>query len=96
MRKISNDLQKKVSLTLGVLFSLTLAALLFFYAARPIMDPDFWWHLKTGQAMVQEEGLLESDPFTFHDNSEYATRGVDFKHNCEICIGHSKAFSQSK
>ena len=38
---------------------------LFNYGIRPIHDPDFWWHLKTGEFMVQNGGLLQSDPFNF-------------------------------
>lgn len=38
---------------------------LFCYAIRPIVDPDLWWHLKTGEVMVQNGGLLHTDPFNF-------------------------------
>lgn len=37
----------------------------FIYATGPIADNDFWWHLKTGEIMVQNGGLLQSDPFNF-------------------------------
>lgn len=43
---------------------------LLFYAIRPIGSPDFWWHLKSGELMVQSGGLLQSDKFT------YSGRGV--------------------
>lgn len=47
---------------------------LFFYAIRPISDPDFWWHLKTGELMVQSGGLLQADPFTFTGDGEVSPR----------------------
>jgi len=30
-----------------------------------ISDPDFWWHLKTGQYIVQQHALPSPDPFNF-------------------------------
>jgi hypothetical protein len=45
------------------LFWITLASLLLLYASRPIQDPDFWWHLKSGDLMIQQRGLLRIDPF---------------------------------
>lgn len=38
---------------------------LFTYAGSPITDPDFWWHLKTGDVILQQGGLLNKDPFSF-------------------------------
>jgi len=47
------------------LFWLTLSSLLLLYVARPICDPDFWWHLKSGELMIQQRGLLRTDPFNY-------------------------------
>jgi hypothetical protein len=59
---------------LFVLF-LSLASLfLLAYAALPIFDPDFWWHLKTGELMSQRGWLLQSDPFTFVEDDLASTR----------------------
>ena len=30
-----------------------------------IHDPDFWWHLRTGQLILAHGGLLGTDPFTY-------------------------------
>jgi len=30
-----------------------------------IRDPDFWWHLRTGQLILQQHGLLATDPYTY-------------------------------
>ena len=32
---------------------------------RTIQDPDFWWHLRAGQLIIQHGGLLGNDPFTY-------------------------------
>ncbi|GAC1339669.1 MAG: hypothetical protein NVSMB29_07360 [Candidatus Dormibacteria bacterium] len=32
---------------------------------RAIRDPDFWWHLRTGQLILQKHGLLGTDPYTY-------------------------------
>jgi hypothetical protein len=34
-------------------------------AARNITDPDFWWHLRTGQYIVQTRSVPHVDPFSF-------------------------------
>ena len=38
--------------------------LIFTLAARQIVDPDFWWHLKTGQQLVQSWKIPHSDIFS--------------------------------
>lgn len=47
------------------LFWLTLISLFLLYVARPISDPDFWWHLKSGELMIQQSRLLKIDPFNY-------------------------------
>ena len=32
---------------------------------RPISDPDFWWHLRTGQLIAQNHIIPHQDPFSF-------------------------------
>jgi hypothetical protein len=47
---------------------LFLAAVLIILAlpvTRTIQDPDFWWHLRAGQLIIQHGGLLGNDPFTY-------------------------------
>ncbi|MGH9498327.1 MAG: hypothetical protein ACRD3L_04235 [Terriglobales bacterium] len=46
-------------------FVLVLAMGLFVMAARSVTDPDVWWHLRTGQLMVQNHQLFHSDPYSF-------------------------------
>ncbi len=31
----------------------------------PVRDPDFWWHLRTGQLILDRHALLGTDPFTY-------------------------------
>jgi hypothetical protein len=41
------------------------AALLMGWFSQEIADPDFWWHLKTGQYVLQEHSLPVPDPFAY-------------------------------
>ena len=31
----------------------------------PIRDPDFWWHLSTGQLVLDHHALVATDPYTY-------------------------------
>lgn len=46
-------------------FGVVFAVLFGLYAMRTIGDPDFWWHLKTGQFIVENRALPTADPFNF-------------------------------
>jgi hypothetical protein len=48
---------------LALLTVLAIAALA--YLLRPIMDPDFFWHLKTGAGIWEHRGLPKTDPFNY-------------------------------
>ena len=41
------------------------AALLLGWFSPEISDPDFWWHLKTGQYILQNRSLPVPDPFAY-------------------------------
>ncbi len=60
-----SDPGKRYYMVLYPLFWGTLAILLCFYITRPICDPDFWWHLKSGDLMIKKNGLLRTDPFNY-------------------------------
>jgi len=51
------------------LFPFALFTLLFATAIRPTIDPDMWWHLRTGEAILAD-GIPRQDlfSFTFPDN----------------------------
>lgn len=38
---------------------------LFAMAARNVVDPDVWWHLKTGQYISEHKSVPHVDPFSF-------------------------------
>lgn len=43
---------------------------LFAMAARNATDPDLWWHLATGQFIVQHKSVPHTDPFSFTRSGE--------------------------
>jgi hypothetical protein len=47
------------------LFVIILALGLFVLAARNVTDPDVWWHLRTGQLIIQNHRLFHADPYSF-------------------------------
>lgn len=46
------------------LISLSFLLLVVAFAARPITDPDFWWHLKTGQVILETKSIPHSDIYS--------------------------------
>ena len=40
-------------------------AYVFFLASRPISDGDFWWHLKTGEFILQNRAVPRTDFYSF-------------------------------
>ncbi|HZQ04940.1 MAG TPA: hypothetical protein VFD70_00045 [Anaerolineae bacterium] len=47
------------------LFTAILFVALFTMSVREISDPDFWWHLRTGQYIVETGTIPHTDPFAF-------------------------------
>ena len=69
-----------------VLLALTAVLLLGVFSSE-IVDPDFWWHLKTGQYIVSQHRLPVPDPFAYTTASappvspdEAATRRFNLTH----------------
>jgi len=52
-------------LSLSNAFSIVLLFGLLAMTARPATDPDLWWHLRTGQWIVETGHVPHSDPFSF-------------------------------
>jgi hypothetical protein len=44
---------------------LAVLAAIFIGALAPRLDPDLWWHLRTGQAIVEQQAVPRADPFSF-------------------------------
>jgi hypothetical protein len=38
---------------------------IFLMTLRPIADPDFWWHLRTGELILQTHTIPHTDPFSY-------------------------------
>lgn len=38
---------------------------LFAMATRNVTDPDFWWHLRSGQLILQNHAVFHTDPYSF-------------------------------
>src|ERR1700680_2866732 len=38
---------------------------LFAMAARGATDPDLWWHLRTGQLILENHAVFHADPYSF-------------------------------
>jgi hypothetical protein len=48
--------------------------LIFTAATQPITDPDFWWHLRTGQYIVETRSIPHTDIFSsLHFGKEWIT-----------------------
>jgi hypothetical protein len=47
------------------LFVIIFAMGLFVMACRNVTDPDVWWHLRTGQLILQQHHVPRTDPFSF-------------------------------
>jgi hypothetical protein len=46
-------------------FAIVLFLGLFAMATRNVLDPDVWWHLKTGQWILQHWAVPHADPFSY-------------------------------
>lgn len=71
---VASSSPEKSLRTIACLFGASLFAFIFFTAIRPISEPDFWWHLKSGEIMWQNRGLLQFDPFTFSGDEVVSSR----------------------
>ncbi|MGA7568870.1 MAG: hypothetical protein WBW53_22650 [Terriglobales bacterium] len=56
---------KTPEITRDRLFAIVLLLGLLAMTARTATDPDLWWHLRTGQWIVQTGHIPHSDPFSF-------------------------------
>lgn len=46
------------------LFAVLVILAVFIFSLRPIADPDFWWHLRTGQLIFATHQVPQNDPFS--------------------------------
>jgi hypothetical protein len=57
-------------LTVRQIFFALLFISLFLMTLRPVIDPDFWWHLRTGQLISQTHTIPSVDPFSYTNNGK--------------------------
>ena len=68
------NLKMRTSLkSLRLFLLVVLIIFIFGLFSVKIWDPDFWWHLKTGEYIYQTGGLPETDPFSFTSSSQNQT-----------------------
>jgi hypothetical protein len=60
MQRILRNLQSP-----HILFAAILLFGLLAMTARNAVDPDLWWHLRTGQWIVETGHVPHTDPFSF-------------------------------
>ncbi len=65
------------------LFVVILALGLFTMAARGVTDPDVWWHLRTGQLIVQTRAIFHTDPYSF---TRFGQPWVDHEWLCQVLM----------
>jgi hypothetical protein len=58
------DRRKEIHLSARALLVFVFLLLIFTVAARQIVDPDIWWHLKTGQYLVETRSIPHADIFS--------------------------------
>ena len=71
-----SSLSRRVTNTLSThhIMSFVILALIFVVAAQPVTDTDFWWHLRTGQYIVDTKTIPHTDIFsTVRFGSEWVT-----------------------
>jgi hypothetical protein len=54
----------EIYLSARTLLAFVFMLMIFTLAARQIIDPDFWWHLKSGQYLIETVSIPKSDIFS--------------------------------
>lgn len=57
-----------MSILVKRVFEFGILAYVFLLASKPLNDPDFWFHLKTGEYIVLNSLIPKTDPFSFTFN----------------------------
>ena len=63
-KKLSVD--KRIRSACVAVILVSFAAVLTLHLIKPLYDPDFFWHLKTGFWIWDNEGLPHIDPFSIN------------------------------
>ena len=54
-----------ISVSIKRIFEIYVFAFVFFLASKPLNDPDFWFHLKSGEYILLNHTFPVTDPFSF-------------------------------
>jgi hypothetical protein len=65
------------------LFVIVVVLGLFAMAARSVADPDVWWHLRTGQLILQNHRIFHTDPYSF---TKLGQRWIDHEWLSQVFI----------
>jgi hypothetical protein len=57
-----------MKVSLNKIFEVYVAAYAFFFASKPLSDPDFWFHLKTGEYIFRTSLIPRTEFFSFTNN----------------------------
>src|SRR6202035_1465411 len=72
--------------------ALTAFCLLGLFATE-IADTDFWWHLKTGQYLVEQRSLPVPDPFAYTTALSVPVRRFNLTHEWLAQVGIYAAYA---
>ena len=72
-----------MKLTTRQVFTIVLFLGIFLLTFRPVTDPDFWWHLRTGQWIVESRQIPFTDPFSY---TRYGSPWITHEWLSEILI----------
>ncbi len=59
-----------MKISLARLFLILVVLGSFLFLIRPNEDPDFWWHIKTGQIIVEQQQIPHFDDYSFTANGK--------------------------
>jgi hypothetical protein len=53
----------------NLLFLFIIFSIILLLTFSPISDPDFWWHIRTGQWIAENHSIPRADPFSYSANN---------------------------
>lgn len=72
----------------GIAFPGLLGVLAFLLACRGFIDPDFWWHLKAGQWILEQRQVPNLDPLTF-GSADRPWIDLHWLYQCSLAVVHA-------
>lgn len=53
----------------NLFFLFIIFSIILLFTFSPISDPDFWWHIRTGQWIAENHSIPKTDPFSYTANN---------------------------